>query len=445
MDERRPLRRLKFKDEIPDIVDNLTSGQVGPKSKQQHKFRQEETRKKPSERLRYESSRDGDETSESNETKDSQAASNAGAKANKDSFGGEGGNSAMNNKESQQDSKYFKEPKSHSDKTASKLGEALNGPAAKTPSKYTSTIGQLDSQISNYSKNYIHKKIHEVEHENVGVEAAHKTERAAEKTVTMAARFSKHYQRSHQARRISHLTKQNAKAKTNHAYKKLLQDRPELKKKIIARFWHKRRLYRQAKQAAHTTKQGGMMISSVTRLTRTITMMAKSSPKAWLGVIILLILIMLMQSCMGIVASLGNSTMGVIAVTSYLAEDEDIDDVTLLYIAWETDLRYQIINVERDHPGYDEYIFSIGVISHNPFELIAFLTVMYSNFTYAEVQATLYEIFNEQYTLEFIAEVEIRSRTETRRGSRRDENGTTHRYRYTVTVYYEWHIRATRS
>jgi len=72
---------------------------------------------------------------------------------------------------------------------------------------------------------------------------------------------------------------------------------------------------------------------------------------------------------------------------------------------------------------------------------MAFLTAVYDDFTYANVAGVLQQIFNEQYTLAFTPEVEIRYRTETRTGtsSWTDSEGNTHTetYTYTVEVPYE--------
>ena len=94
----------------------------------------------------------------------------------------------------------------------------------------------------------------------------------------------------------------------------------------------------------------------------------------------------------------------------------------------ETDLRIYINDIEINHPGFDEYIFDIDSIGHNPFELIAFLSAVYHDFTFAEVEATIIEIFDEMYTLSLVPEVEIRIGTGT------DSEGNTYTYEY------EWHI-----
>ena len=103
---------------------------------------------------------------------------------------------------------------------------------------------------------------------------------------------------------------------------------------------------------------------------------------------------------------------------------------------------------ETDHPGYDEYNYSLAEISHNPFELAALLTVLYENYTPSEVQSRLQIIFDHQYTLTTEEVVETRTRTETRwhyvtyyrdedRTGYRLVNGHLESYTYTVSVPYQ--------
>ena len=130
---------------------------------------------------------------------------------------------------------------------------------------------------------------------------------------------------------------------------------------------------------------------------------------------------------------MGTGGIGAIAASSYTAEDQDINNAELVYTEWETDLQMQIDNAEADHPGYDEYRYHVGNIGHNPFELMGFLTASYQAFQYADVEAVLQELFAEQYSLEFVEEVETRTRTETRTDPSTGET-------YEVEVTYEWRI-----
>ena len=61
--------------------------------------------------------------------------------------------------------------------------------------------------------------------------------------------------------------------------------------------------------------------------------------------------------------------------------------------------------------GYDEYRYDLDEINHNPYELAAYLTVKFEDYTRDEVQATLQWLFEQQYELTLTEVVEIRTRT----------------------------------
>lgn len=103
----------------------------------------------------------------------------------------------------------------------------------------------------------------------------------------------------------------------------------------------------------------------------------------------------------------------VVASTTYPSSEEDISDTDAAYAALEDALNNQINSMEASHPGYDEYRYQVDEISHNPYELISYLTVKYGGFTYADVKEELKELFNKQYTLRVWEETEIRTRTVT--------------------------------
>ena len=134
--------------------------------------------------------------------------------------------------------------------------------------------------------------------------------------------------------------------------------------------------------------------------------------------------------------------------TSYTAEDGDIVAVENDYKALETGLQTMIANVPADHPGFDEYRYSIADIEHDPFELASLLTVIYEDYTESDAQGMLQTIFDAEYSLSFQEEVEIRTRMETRwhyvtyyrtepRTGTMVVDGKTVTYTYYVSVPYE--------
>jgi len=327
--------------------------------------------------------------------------------------------------------------------------------AAKLEAAYKNLITQSISPQPGLLKNagrmakfeawaYTHGKIYQVENENVGIKAAHRTELIAEGVVRSLSSYVKRRIRNRPARLLRKQEKLATKARADYQYKALVAENPELKKSALKGFLQKKRLRKQYKQAQATAKGAGSVVSKVTAVTdkmgRAVAVFAKSSPAATVIILICLMLILILQSCTGSAFIISNSIVGAVGGTSYLAEDEDIDDAVLYYTEWEVDLLLEALNAETSHPGYDEYIFEIMEMSHNPFEILAFLTTKYNDFTFAEVYPTLRELFAEQYTLSFIPSVEIRYRTETHESSWTDDEGNSHSETYEVEVPYEWHI-----
>ena len=130
--------------------------------------------------------------------------------------------------------------------------------------------------------------------------------------------------------------------------------------------------------------------------------------------------------------------------TSFTAKDDDILAVDSDYTELERKLQAEIDNLEKEYPDYDEYQYDLDTIGHNPFELAAILTVLYEDYTEAEVQDKIREIFALQYVLTKTEVVEKRTRMETKTGSRQVENadGTfrTEEYEYEEEVEYEYCI-----
>ena len=100
-------------------------------------------------------------------------------------------------------------------------------------------------------------------------------------------------------------------------------------------------------------------------------------------------------SCSATIAGVGTSIIS----TTYASTDEEIYAVENAYLALEEALNNQINNMERTHPGYDEYNYQVDEISHNPYHLISYFTAKYGEFTYRQVKDELEEIFRAQYRL----------------------------------------------
>lgn len=165
-------------------------------------------------------------------------------------------------------------------------------------------------------------------------------------------------------------------------------------------------------------------------------------PKEVLVVAVVLILIL---GVCGVFSSCGICLDGVSHVgitTSYTADDEEILAVEHNYREMEEELQETIDNIESDHPGFDEYQYTLDNIGHNPYQLAAVLTVLYEQYTEEMVQAKIEEIFEAQYELTLRSVTEIREREVTGYRWVEDETHEDGGYyeEYTYTEQYEWKI-----
>lgn len=265
---------------------------------------------------------------------------------------------------------------------------------------------------------FVHKKIHEAEHDNAGVEAAHKTEKAAEALGRFSVRKARENYRSHKLkpyRTVRKAEKAAEKANAKYFYKKAMYENPNLSSaNPISRMLQKKRL---KKQYAAELRKKGQKTAKAARKSAEKTKQAGSfviRHRRGVAILIALLLIFVMiftglSSCSSLLSGGFNGILG----TSYTSEDSDLVAVENAYAAMENELQGKIDNVEKDHPGYDKYKYELDGIGHNPHELASILTAKYQSYTLSKVQADLQKIFIKQYSLTLKEEIEVRYRTET--------------------------------
>lgn len=410
-------KKLRFEDEaVPDTSSSAestsaTSGQVGPKS---GKLRQDSKKPRPSERLRH----DGEPP--------------PGAEA---TTGGTDSHYGSTGIKAAQDGKRMEKSKLRMEKSGEKLNTAREKLANQKPQKRPVPIKTINRAAQYQSWRYVHGKIHQVEHENVGTEAAHRTELAGEHLVRGGTHFMKHRIRTRPARQVRKWENRHISARADYAYRQLVQDNPGLQSNPVSRFWQKQQLKKQyRKQAKEAAKQGEKAVRFTEKVTRTVAAFVKRNPKILLLGLVLFLLIVVLQSCMAGITTIGNGLISVVGGTSYGSSDSDIEAVEERYSALEKDLRERLSRIESDYPGYDEYRYSMDEIGHDPFELASYLTAKYGGYTPAQVQAELQALFGQQYILTITKTVEVRYRTETDTWT--DENGETHTDTYEVPYDY---------
>ena len=411
-------RKLQFEEEAtldtafpPKSADPATSGQLVPKS---GKLRQDSKKPRPSERLR----RDGEPPPEGEATKGSTDSRHGSA-----------------SKKAAQNGKRMEKSKLRMEKSGEKLNTAHEKLANQKTQKRPGPIKTINRVAGYQSWQYVHGKIHQVEHENVGTEAAHKMELAGEHLVRGGTRFIKHRIRTHPARQVRKWENRHISARADYAYRQLMQENPNLQSNPASRFWQKQQLKKQyRKQAKEAAKQGKKAVHFTEKITRTAAAFVKRNPKVLLLGLVLFLLIVVLQSCMSGITTIGNGLISVVGGTSYGSSDSDIEAVDERYTALEKDLRERLSRIEREYPGYDEYRYSVDEIGHDPFELASYLTAKYGGYTPAQVQAEMQALFGQQYILTITETVEVRYRTETDTWT--DENGETHTDTYEVPYDY---------
>jgi murein DD-endopeptidase MepM/ murein hydrolase activator NlpD len=162
-----------------------------------------------------------------------------------------------------------------------------------------------------------------------------------------------------------------------------------------------------ARAAGNLAKRAG---SATAKAIKSAAALVMKHPAAMIGIAVAVLILFIGMSLVGLFANAGTSALSGAVTASYLAENADIENAELTYTIWETELREQLENIEADYPGYDEYAldFDVDEIVHDPLALLAYLTALYQDYTLAEIETELRELFDSQYALEIEAKVETR-------------------------------------
>lgn len=294
-------------------------------------------------------------------------------------------------------------------------------------------------------KSQVHKEIQQSEGDNVGVESAHKLEEVAE----TGGRVVQNAQRSHKLKPYRKSAKAEArleKANVNALHKKSLQDNPQLSSNPLSRWQQKRTIrkeYAAARKAGDSTVQG---VTAVKRGTEAVTAKAtgfiKRHKKGIAVVLIIAMMVTLLLSAFSSCGILVSGGISAVATSTYPSEETDMLAVEAAYIAKEQALQSRLNNYEAQNPGYDEYVFELDIIGHDPHELAAYLSAAYQSYTLSEVTAELQRVFDLQYALTETVTEETRYRDETitdpETGETSTESVAYTYYIMTVTLTNNW-------
>lgn len=262
--------------------------------------------------------------------------------------GENGGHAADTGKDSSdkkavRNDRRFEKSKFRAEKTGTKLDAAREKAAAQKPPDKPNPAKATVKKAAAGAWYYAHQKIHEVEQENVGVEAAHKTELAGEKAVRDASHFVKHRIRTRPTRNVTKWERRDIRAKADFEYRRMAREHPELKENTVSRFFQKQRIKRQyQKQAREAAKQGARAAEKATTATAKLTHAAaafvKRHPAGLLIVLIAFLLILVLQSCMASMTTIGNGLIGAVGAGTYPSQDSDMLAAEAAYSGMEAKL-----------------------------------------------------------------------------------------------------------
>ena len=261
-----------------------------------------------------------------------------------------------------------------------------------------------------------HQKMTEVEDSNVAIKAFNKIEQGATNLYYTSRRGRSVFKfiKERKYRKVAKLEKKAVKAKIKLDYRRALAENPKLKSNIFSRMAQKRKIKKQYAKMAREAKRAKKIVQKTGTLTYKATKAiagAVAKHPVVAGIIVLVVLLFFVFSSMfSSLSVVGGGSFSAIIGSSYIADDVDIDKAELIYTEWETDLQMKIASIEADRPGYDEYRYNIGNIGHSPYELMAYLTAVYEDFSYDSIEDILAARFSEQYSLTFTEALETKYR-----------------------------------
>ena len=334
------------------------------------------------------------------------------------------------------------ESKLRMEKRGEQLDKAKEKLAKQKPPKKPGPVKKAGRAAGATVHGYVHGKLYEVEHENVGTESAHQSELVGEAALHTTSRYVKKQIREHPAKAVQKAESRHIKATADYQYRATVEAHPEMQKGgAVSRYIQKQKIKRQyAKQAREAAKQTAKAAEKTAVTTEKLAARAVAFVKRHpVGVLLFLacfLLLVLMQSCMSSVLTIGNGVAGAIGASTYAAEDADLRGAEAAYCALEDELQDYLDSYERTH-NYDEYHFELDDIEHDPYVLLSIISAMHEGaWTVDEVQGTLQMLFEKQYILTETVVTERRYYLETDTWT--DEEGNTHTDTY--RVYYDYYI-----
>ena len=244
-----------------------------------------------------------------------------------------------------------------------------------------------------------HKEAAQYEDDNVGIEAVNRVTEAAEGGARYAAKLSARPRREVKTEPAG--AKQQQKRTIKDAYAKA----------------------RRGKSTTAATAKSAKKAAEKER--RTAAFIVRHRKGIGIAVALLLVVAFFLNALTSCSVLVEGGISGV-GLTTYPCADEDLTGAEAAYSAMEAGLQAYLDSYEAAH-DYDEYVFDLDEIGHDPYVLLSLLTSLKGGeWTLDEVQSDLEMLFERQYILT----EDVTSET------RYDENGEPYEYA-TVTVTLE--------
>jgi murein DD-endopeptidase MepM/ murein hydrolase activator NlpD len=229
--------------------------------------------------------------------------------------------------------------------------------------------------------------------------------------VKTAYRFQKSYPRLRMERQKADAAK-TAKAASKRSVRRPRNGKHQTRSNPLSRFYQrqkrKQEYARAAREAYRTGEHFRNTATAAAKAAKALAGFFKRNPMTAGILCFILAALFIFSALFSSCSSMMGGGFPAIYASSYIAAEPDIDDAEIYYTEMETDLQITINSTPSLYPGYDEYRYEIGNIGHNPHELMAFLTTLYVDFTFSEVEGVLRDLFDQQYTLTYQTIIERR-------------------------------------
>jgi hypothetical protein len=221
-----------------------------------------------------------------------------------------------------------------------------------------------------------------------------------------------------------------------------LRESPKANRNMLTRALQKQRIKKEYAKAVRETQKSAVKAkragTAAKRIGKALVTAIKRHPVAAIAIVITGLLLFMFMSVGSTVSSSGITTVSTVVYSTYLSDDEDMLGAESVYSAMEDELQDYLDNYETYNPGYDEYIYELDTIWHDPYVLISILSVLHDGlWTLGGVQGTFAMLFEKQYIMTETETVETRTKTVTETVTD-PETGDT--YMETVIVEYDYYI-----